>query len=145
MKSACRKALILAALPFALASCFKTSMEIGKDLIDLSLLYDTYTVEFPVEDILLRRADDLSGFSDTRIAIGAIRDETFGLTTRSSAFTLVPAVDTLDLGTNPQFVSFKLHIEADTVSTATPGQERIIQNLFVYSTTATSTSYSYIF
>ena len=42
-------------------------------------------------------------------------------------------MDTLDLGTNPQFVSFKIHFEADTVSTASPGQERIIQNLFVYS------------
>ena len=133
MKSACRKALLLAALPLALSACIKTSTEIGKDLIDQTLLYDTYTVEFPIEDIHLRRADDLSGFSDTRLAIGAIRDETFGLTTRSSAFSLVPALDTLDLGTNPQFVSFKIHFEADTVSTATPGQERIIQNLFVYS------------
>ena len=64
MKSAFRKALIAAALPFALASCVKTSSEIGKDLIDLTLLYDTYTVEFPIEDIRLRRADDLSGFSE---------------------------------------------------------------------------------
>ena len=137
MKSACRKALLLAALPLALSACIKTSTEIGKDLIDKTLLYDTYTVEFPIEDIRLRRADDLSGFSDTRITIGAIRDETFGLTTRSSAFTLVPAVDTLDIGTNPQFVSFKIHFEADTVSTAMPGQERIMQNLFVYSLTDT--------
>ena len=137
MKSACRKALILAALPLALSACIKTSSELGKDLIDQSLLYDTYTFEFPIESIHLRRADDLSGFSDTRLAIGAIRDETFGLTTRSSAFTLVPAMDTLDIGTNPQFVSFKLHMEADTVSTAAPGQERIIQNLYVYSLTDT--------
>ena len=137
MKSACRKALLLAALPLALSACIKTSTEIGKDLIDQTLLYDTYTVEFPIESIHLRRADDLSGFSDTRIAIGAIRDETFGLTTRSSAFTLVPAVDTLDIGTNPQFISFKIHFEADTVSTAMPGQERIMQNLFVYSLTDT--------
>ena len=137
MKSAFRKALVLTALPLALSACIKTSTEIGKDLIDLTLLYDTYTVEFPIESIHLRRADDLSGFSDTRIAIGAIRDETFGLTTRSSAFTLVPAVDTLDIGTNPEFISFKLHIEADTVSTATAGQERIMQNLFVYALTDT--------
>ena len=137
MKSAFRKALIAAALPFALASCVKTSSEIGKDLIDLTLLYDTYTVEFPIEDIRLRRADDLSGFSDTRIAIGAIRDDTFGLTTRSSAFSLVPAVDTLDLGSDPRFVKFTVQFEADTVSVATPGQEHIIQNLYVYSLTDT--------
>ena len=61
MKSACRKAFLLAILPFALTACFKTSTEIGKDLIDQSLLYDTYTVEFPIEEIRLRRANDLSG------------------------------------------------------------------------------------
>ena len=114
------------------ASCFQTSSEIGKDLIDQSLLYDTYTVEFPIEDIRLRRADDLSGFSDTRLAIGAIRDETFGLTTRSTAFSLVPALDTLDLGTDPEFVRFMVHFEADTISAATKGQEHIIQNLLTF-------------
>ena len=140
MKSACRKALLLAVLPFMLASCFQTSSEIGKDLIDQSLLYDTYTVEFPIEDIRLRRADDLSGFSDTRLAIGAIRDETFGLTTRSTAFSLVPALDTLDLGTDPEFVRFMVHFEADTISAATKGQEHIIQNLFIYALTDTLSS-----
>ena len=140
MKSACRKALLLAVLPLALASCVKTSTEIGKDLIDQSLLYDTYTVEFPIEDIRLRRADDLSGFSDTRLAIGAIRDETFGLTTRSTAFSLIPALDTLDLGTDPEFVRFVVHFAADTISAATPGQEHIFQNLFIYSLTDTLSS-----
>ena len=137
MKSACRKALLLLALPFALNACVKTSTEIGKDLIDKSLLYDTYTVEFPIEDIRLRRADDLSGFSDTRLAIGAIRDETFGLTTRATAFSLVPALDTLDIGTDPKFVKFAVHFAADTISAAAPGQEHIIQNLYVYSLTDT--------
>ena len=140
MKSACRKALLLAVLPLALASCVKTSSEIGKDLIDQSLLYDTYTVEFPIEDIRLRRADDLSGFSDTRLAIGAIRDETFGLTTRSTAFSLIPALDTLDLGTDPEFVRFAVHFAADTISAATAGQEHIFQNLFIYSLTDTLSS-----
>jgi len=137
MKSAFRKALLLAALPLALPACVKTNSELGKDLIDLTLLYDTYTVEFPIEEIDLRRADDLSGFSDTRITIGAIRDETFGLTTRASAFSLVPAVDTLDLGTNPEFVKFKFHVAADTISAAHPGQEHIFQNMYVYALTDT--------
>lgn len=135
-----RKALILSTLPLALAACVKTSTELGKDLIDKSLLYDTYTIEFPIEDISLRRANDLSGFSDTRIALGAIRDETFGLTTRSSAFTLIPALDTLDLGDDPQFVKFIVHFAADTVSVAHEGQERILQNIFVYELTDTLSS-----
>ena len=133
MKPAFRKALLLALPLAALTACVKNSPEIGKDLIDKTLLFDTYTVEFPIEEIRLRRANDLSGFSDTRLAIGAIRDETFGLTTRSTAFGLVPANDTLDLGTDPKFVRFSVHFAADTISTATPGQERIFQNFYVYS------------
>ena len=139
MKSAFRKALLLA-LPFLLPCCVKTSSELGKDLIDKSLLFDTYTVEFPIEDIRLRRADDLSGFSDSRITIGAIRDDTFGLTTRSSAFSLVPALDTLDLGTDPRFVKFRVHFAADTVSVAQAGQRHIFQNLYVYALTDTLSS-----
>ena len=133
MKPAFRKALLLALPLAALTACVKNSPEIGKDLIDKTLLFDTYTVEFPIEEIQLRRANDLSGFSDTRLAIGAIRDETFGLTTRSTAFGLVPALDTLDLGTDPKFVRFTVRFAADTVSTATPGQEHIFPNFFVYS------------
>ena len=133
MKSAFRKALLLALPLVALTACVENSPEIGKDLIDKTLLFDTYTVEFPIEDIQMRRADDLSGFSDARLAIGAIRDETFGLTTRSTAFGLVPALDTLDLGTDPKFVKFSVRFAADTISTATPGQERIFQNFYVYS------------
>ena len=133
MKPAFRKALLLALPLVALTACVENSPEIGKDLIDKTLLFDTYTVEFPIEEIRLRRANDLSGFSDTRLAIGAIRDETFGLTTRSTAFGLVPALDTLDLGTDPKFVRFTVRFAADTISTATPGQEHIFQNFFVYS------------
>ena len=140
MKSAFRKAFLLGLSLAALTACVESSDEIGKELIDKSLLYDTYTVEFPVEDIRLRRADDLSGFSDSRLAIGAIRDETFGLTTRSSAFTLVPALDTLDLGTNPEFVRFSIHFAADTVSLADESQRNILQNLFVYELTDTLSS-----
>ena len=140
MKSAFRKAVLTLAFPLALSACVNVSGELGKDLIDKSLLYDTYTVEFPIEDIRLRRAGDLSGFSDTRLAIGAIREETFGLTTRSTAFTLVPALDTIDLGTNPQLVKFSLHFGADTVSCADETQRHILQNFYVYELTDTLSS-----
>ena len=139
MKTAFRKALLFV-LPLVLPACVKTNSEIGKDLIDKSLLFDTYTVEFPIEDIRLRRADDLSGFSDTRITIGAVRDDTFGLTTRASAFTLVPALDTLDIGDDPRFVKFSVHFAADTISTPYPGEKNIFQNLYVYSLTDTLSS-----
>ena len=139
MKSAFRSALLLS-LPLLFPSCVTSSPELGKEFIDQSLLFDTYTVEFPIEDIRLRRADDLSGFSDTRITIGAIRDETFGLTTRESAFSLVPALDTLDLGTDPRFVKFSVHFAADTVSLESESQRHILQSLYVYALTDTLSS-----
>lgn len=126
------------ALAFALClapACVKVDQRLGQDLIDKSLLYDTYTVEFDLTDIQLRKTDDLSGYSDTRITLGAIRDETFGLTTRSSAFTLVPALDTIDLGVNPEPVKFDIHFAADTVSVASEDQRHILQNVYVYALT----------
>ena len=44
---------------------------LGKGLVDKSLLFDTYTETFDLEQTRLRMASDLSGFSDTRLAIGA--------------------------------------------------------------------------
>ena len=137
MKSTLLKVATLLAVFLPLSACVRVDDELGKELIDKSLLYDTYTVEFDLEDIQLKRADDLSGYSDTRITIGAIRDEVFGLTTRSSAFTLVPALDTLDFGEDPEAVKFDIHFAADTVSVAAADQQHILQNIFVYELTDT--------
>ena len=120
-----------AAAVFALSSCIKTDNSLGKGLVDKSLLYDTYTEEFPLEQITMKRSEDLSGYSSSRVVVGAIRDDVFGLTTRESAFTLVPALDTLNLGTNPKAISLDLYFEADSVSCADDSQARILQNLYV--------------
>ena len=119
------------------AGCIKVDYQIGKGLVDSSLLYDTYTVEFELKEIENRKSEALSGYSDKRIALGAIRDDVFGLTTRASAFTLVPALDTIDLGTNPTAVKFQVHFESDTVSVADASQNNILQNVFVYALTDT--------
>ena len=120
-----------AAAVIALSSCIKTDNSLGKGLVDKSLLYDTYTEEFPLEQITMKRSEDLSGYSSSRVVVGAIRDDVFGLTTRESAFTLVPALDTLNLGTNPKAISLDLYFEADSVSCADDSQARILQNLYV--------------
>ena len=120
---------IVAAL--LLPGCIKVDNSLGKGLVDKSLLFDTYTETFDLEQTRLRMASDLSGFSGTRLAIGAIRDEAFGLSTRECAFPLIPALDTLDLGTNPKVTAFTLYFEADTVSCADDNQQRILQNLRV--------------
>ena len=122
--------LLGAATLFA-GSCVKVDNSLGKGLVDKSLLFDTYTVEFPLEELTMELSSDLSAFSDSRLTLGAIRDETFGLTTREAAFSLIPALDTMDLGTNPVAVSFSLYFAADTISTAQEGQDHIFQNIYV--------------
>ena len=127
-----KKFLVLClAAALVVPSCVKVDNSLGEGLVDKSLLFDTYTVEFPLEEITMELAGELSAFSDSHLTIGAIRDDVFGLTTREAAFTLIPALDTIDLGTNPVAVSFDIYFEADTISTPFDGQERILQNLFV--------------
>ena len=132
------KKLLLAgaAAVIVTSACIKIDGSLGKGLVDKSLLFNTYTVEFPLEQITMKRSEDLSGYSSSRVVVGAIRDDVFGLTTRESAFTLVPALDTLNLGTNPKAVSLDLYFEADSVSCADDSQARILQNLYVTELTA---------
>ena len=132
-----RKSLVLC-LGAALlaAACVEVDNSVGQGLIDKSLLFDTYTETLPLTRIQLKSAEALSGYSDTRLTIGAIRDEVFGLTTRDAAFTLIPQADTIDLGENPTAVSFSVYFAADTVSCADPYQESIFQNLYVTELTA---------
>lgn len=120
---------LCAAASLLLAGCIKVDGSLGQGLVDKSLLYDTYTVEFPLTDISMKMSSDLSGFSDSKIVIGAIREEVFGLTTRESAFTLIPFADTMDLGTHPEALSFDLYFTADSISCADDSQARIIQNM----------------
>lgn len=114
------------------ASCVKVDNSLGKGLVDKYLIYDTYTEEFPLEQIKMKLSEDLSGYSDSYLTIGAIRDDVFGLTTRSAAFPLVPALDTIDLGKNPKAVSFDLYFAPDSISCASDSQKGIIQNIYVY-------------
>ena len=134
-----KKVFLALCLTAALAApgCIKVDNSLGKGLVDKSLIFDTYTVEFPLEEIQLRSSEALSGYSDTRITIGAIRDEVFGLTTREAAFNLIPALDTVDFGTNPRAVSFVLNFAQDTISCADDAQARIFQNIYVTELTKT--------
>jgi len=95
--------------------------------------YNIYVKEVPITDIDMRMADSLSGFSNSRVTIGAVRDEKYGLTTRSCALTLVPMfLDTLDLGKNPKFKSMHFELTRDSTSVENPDQEVIFQNFNVY-------------
>ena len=113
-------------------SCIKVDSGVGSNLIPLEDLYDIYSAEFPLTEIQMKMLDSLSGYSNTRITIGAIRDEEFGLTTRGCALSLVPIPDTLDFGHNPEFKEFHFTAAHDTVSVADMRQKNILQNINVY-------------
>ena len=127
------KKLIVLCLAAALfvPGCIKVDNSLGSSLVDKSLLFDTYTVEFPLEEIRMKMSDALSGYSSSKLTLGAIRDDVLGLTTREAAFCLVPQLDTIDLGSNPTPVSFTLYFEPDTVSCNQESQRHILQNIRV--------------
>jgi Predicted membrane protein len=113
-------------------SCVKVDNSLGSNLIPLSQLYDVYSAEFPLTDINMKMLDSLTGYSNTRITIGAVRDAEFGLTTRSCALSLVPVVDSVDFGRNPEFKYFRFTAARDTISFADVSEADILQNINVY-------------
>ncbi len=124
--------LMTAAVILCCASCVKKNDLLGSSLMADNQNYDIYTAEFPLNDIKMEMADSLTGYSSSRIAIGAIRDDQYGLTTRGSAFTLVPINDSLDFGKNAKFKSFHFSALSDSVSINDESQRYILQNIYVY-------------
>ena len=113
-----RRILPPAALALLLGclSCIQMDYTLGSGYLATDQQFDTFIAEFPLEDIRLCPADSLSGYSQTRITFGAIRDKDFGLTTHRSAITLVPMDDSLDFGKDPSFRYFYVMMVADSVS-----------------------------
>ncbi|MBR5906334.1 MAG: hypothetical protein IKZ51_07790 [Bacteroidales bacterium] len=126
----------IAAALFCCLSCVEIDSELGGNLIPTDQTYTIHPVEanLPYGSLLQLPADSLSGYSQTRITIGAIRDGKFGLTTRESAFTLVPVRDTLDFGNlaAAKVVRFHFAAKLDTVSVSDESQRHIIQNVRVH-------------
>ena len=68
--------LIAASLAISVSqSCVHVDNTLGSSLIPMDQQYEIHTVEFDIEDIQLRMLDSLSGFSNTRMTLGSIRDE----------------------------------------------------------------------
>lgn len=126
----------LAAALFCLASCVDVESGLGESLIPLDQTYKIYPTSMPIpaEALSARLADSLSGYSQNRITIGAIRDEAFGLTTRASALTLIANYKQLDFGNKAaaKIRGFHFAAQADTISVAQRGQEHILQNVRGY-------------
>lgn len=120
-----------------LCSCVDINNQVGSSYLATNQQYDLHIAEFPIEDIVLDTPDDLSGFNYYHFTVGSVREETFGLTTRTTAFTLVPVSDTLDFGKEGTRVFRQFHFSAPKASTsfAQDNQEYIIQNVNVYELT----------
>ncbi len=114
------------------ASCVNVNKSVGESFIPDNQKYNIYTAEFDITDIRQEMADSLSGYSMYKFTFGALRDEAFGLTTRKTAFTLIPINDTLDFGTNARFRQFHFSAVSDSTSYCGPSQEYILQNVNVY-------------
>lgn len=114
-------------------SCIDTNTTLGGNFVPAAETYTFYTAEVPLEGISMQMADNLSGYSETRITIGAIRDPEYGLTTRASAFSLVPLfLDDFEMGKNPVFQSFHFAAARDTISVRRTDQQNILQKVRVY-------------
>ena len=122
----------LVAVLLGFAACVHIDENLGTDLIATNQLFDIYTAEIPLTDIRMEMADSLTGLSSKRIAVGSVRDEVFGLTTRSCALTLVPVSDTLDFGTDPQLREMHFSAALDTISTPNEADRYLLQNIRVY-------------
>ena len=125
--------LALAAALLCCYSCIETNSTLGGNLVPTVETYTFHTVEIPLEGISMQMADNLSGYSDSRMTIGAIREPEYGLTTRASAITLVPLfMDELNMGKDPVFKRFHFSAATDTTSFLDPTQENILQRVHVY-------------
>ena len=132
---------ILLLVALGCISCVKIDHSVGSTLIPINQQYDIYTVEFPLEDIREEMVDSLSGYSSTRMTIGAVKDEDFGLTTRAATMTIIPFYDTLDFGQNAKLNKFYFTIARDTLSAASQDQLDIMQNVNVYELSEKVTGY----
>ena len=124
--------LILGAALTCAASCIYVDDNLGKNFVPSNQIYEIRTATIPLDCIEMELSDSLSAYSSSRITIGAIRDGIFGLTRRSSAFTVVPVDDTIDVGTNTRIRQFHFTFAKDTLSFSDPLQKNIIQNVNVY-------------
>lgn len=113
-------------------SCINIDERLGKNLIPYEQQYEVHTFRIPLEECASDYIDNLSGFSSSRITIGAIRDNDYGLSTRSSAFALVPALDTLDFGTDPIVTSFHFAVAIDTFNVKKSSDQYLLQNAYIY-------------
>lgn len=116
-----------------LISCVKVNEQLGDNFIPTNQIWNVYPcADVPFTDITMRQSDSLSGYSTSRITFGSIKDDQFACV-KSSCFTLVPLLDTIDFGTDVEVLQFHFTAARDTVSVLKDSERRMLQNVYVYS------------
>ena len=122
----------IGAILFGSASCVYINEELGQNLMPTDQKWDVFTPEDAVlEGIQLQVADSLSAYNSSRFTFGSVNDSRFGINDKSTSFTLVPILDSLDFGKNTRIRQFHFSAALDTISICASGQERILQNVYV--------------
>lgn len=128
-----RVAATIAAALLCCTACLDTDDTIGANLVPAEKNLTFYYTEHPITDISIKMADSLSGYSSTRITVGAVSDPDFGITGRSAAITLVPMfVESLDMGQDPVLKSFHFTMQTEGVNYTDESQKNILQRFNVY-------------
>ena len=127
-----RSISVLCAAALCCLGCVEVDLNLGGNLVPVDQTYNVYVESRDLPEVNMLIADSLSGYSTTRITIGAIRDEKFGLSTRASAFSIVPLNDTLDFGENPVVRRMHFSSALDTLSTTDKSFDHNMQNVKVY-------------
>ena len=113
-------------------SCVTVNEELGDNFIPTEQIWNVFPCEdVTLNDITMMQSDSLTGYSTSRITFGSIKDGEFGCD-KSSCFTLVPLLDTIDFGTSPEVLQFHFTAAKDTVSVIRDSDKRILQNLYVH-------------
>lgn len=114
------------------ASCININEKLGENLIPTDALWDVFTPDaVELTDIRLQMADSLSAYSTTRFTFGSIRSASQGTNTKSTSFTLIPILDTMDFGQNPKVRQFHFSAVRDTLSVINDNELKILQNVYV--------------
>lgn len=119
-------------LALAASSCVSIDQTVGSEFLSDKDRFEVKFFDMDIQDISLKTMDSLSNYSTSRAVFGTIKDDTFGLTTRGVALTVVPMETSLDLGLDPQLLSFHFAMAKDTLSYIDPCDAAIIQNVLVY-------------
>ena len=114
-----------------LTSCVKINEELGDNFIPTEQIWNVYPCDpEPLTEITIKKSDNLTGYSTSRITFGSIKDGDFECM-KSSSFTLVPLQDSLDFGEETQVLQFHFTATRDTVSVLKESDKRILQNIYV--------------